>query len=43
MTVYTTLLRNGDLFYMISVAPQNDYVNFQTAFRNILSSIQLND
>ena len=43
VTVYTTLLRNGDLFYMISVAPQNDYVNFQTAFRNILSSIQLND
>jgi Zn-dependent protease with chaperone function len=43
VTVYTTLLRNGDLFYMISVAPQNDYVNFQTAFRNILSSIRLND
>lgn len=43
VTVYTTLLRNGDLFYMISVAPQNDYSNYQTAFRNVLSSIQLND
>jgi hypothetical protein len=43
ITVYTTLLRNGQLFYMIAVAPQNDYRNYQTAFRNILSSIRLND
>jgi hypothetical protein len=43
ITVYTTLLRNGQLFYMIAVAPQNDYRNYQTAFRNVLSSIRLND
>jgi Zn-dependent protease with chaperone function len=43
VTVYTTLLRNGDLFYFISVAPQSDYSNFQTAFRTVLNSIQLND
>lgn len=43
ITVYTTLLRNGQLFYMIAVAPQSDYRNYQTAFRNVLSSIRLND
>jgi Zn-dependent protease with chaperone function len=43
VTVYTTLLRNGGLFYMISVAPQDDYRNYQTAFRSVLSSIRLND
>lgn len=43
VTVYTTLLRNGDLFYMIAVAPQDDYSNFQLAFNRVLNSIQLND
>jgi hypothetical protein len=43
VTVYTTLLRNGDLFYMIAVAPQNEYGSFNGAFRNVLSSIRLND
>jgi hypothetical protein len=43
VTVYTTLLRNGQLFYMITVAPQDEYSNYQSAFRTILSSIQLND
>ena len=39
----TTQLRNGQLFYMIAVAPQTDYNSFQGAFRNVLSSIRLND
>lgn len=43
VTVYTTMLRNGDLFYVISVAPQSDYNSFQGAFRNVLNSIRLND
>jgi hypothetical protein len=43
VTVYTTLLRNGDLFYMIAVAPQDDYRNYQTAFRSVLGSIRIND
>lgn len=43
ITVYTTLLRNGQLFYMIGVAPQNQYASFQGAFRNALSSIRIND
>ena len=43
VTVVTTQLRNGQLFYMIGVAPSNDYGSYQSAFRNILRSVQLND
>lgn len=43
VTVYTTMLRNGELFYVIGVAPQDEYRNYQGAFQNILRSIQLND
>jgi Zn-dependent protease with chaperone function len=43
ITVYTTLLRNGGLFYMIAVAPQNEFRNYQGTFANVLRSIQLND
>jgi hypothetical protein len=42
VTVITTQTRNGDLFYMIAVAPQNEYGTYQTAFRNILRSVQIN-
>ena len=38
----TTQLRNGQLFYMIAVAPQNER-NFDNAFQNMLRSIRLND
>ena len=38
----TTQLRNGQLFYMIAVAPQNER-NFESAFETILRSIRLND
>ncbi|HEY0378110.1 MAG TPA: M48 family metallopeptidase [Pyrinomonadaceae bacterium] len=43
ITVYTTLLRDGQLFYLIMVAPQNDFGTFQSAFSNVLRSVQLND
>ncbi len=43
VTVYTALLRNGDLFHMIAVAPQNDFNNYQGVFNNVLRSIRLND
>jgi Zn-dependent protease with chaperone function len=43
VTVYTTQLRNGELFYVISVAPREDYNNYSRAFQNVLRSIQLND
>ena len=43
VTIYTTLLRNGTLFYMVAVAPQDEYRNYQGAFTNILRSVRLND
>ncbi|HEX8495451.1 MAG TPA: M48 family metallopeptidase [Pyrinomonadaceae bacterium] len=43
VTVYTTLLRSGDLFHMIAVAPRNDFNNYQGVFNNVLRSIQLRD
>ena len=43
VTVITTMLRSGDLFYMAAVAPQNEYRDYQRVFQNILGSLQLND
>jgi hypothetical protein len=43
VTVVTTQLRNGDLFSMAAVTPQTDVGSFQSAFSNILRSIQFND
>jgi Zn-dependent protease with chaperone function len=38
----TTQLRNGQLFYMVAVAPQNER-NFDNAFNNVLRSLKIND
>jgi Zn-dependent protease with chaperone function len=38
----TTQLRNGQLFYMIAVAPQNER-GFENAFSTILRSVRIND
>ncbi len=38
----TTQLRDGQLFYMIAVVPQNER-NFESAFQNILRSVRIND
>jgi Zn-dependent protease with chaperone function len=42
VTVYTTMLQNGDLFYVISVAPREEYNTYSRAFQNVLRSIRLN-
>ncbi len=42
-TIYTTQLSNGDLFYVVTVAPQNEASNYNYAFRNMIRSIQLTD
>ena len=39
----TTLLRSGDLFFIIFVSPQSEAQNYQSVFQNILQSVQLND
>ena len=38
----TAQLRNGQLFYMIAVAPQSER-NFEGAFQNVLRSLRIND
>jgi Zn-dependent protease with chaperone function len=43
VTIYTTMLRNGGLFYMIAVAPQDEAYNYQRTFDDIRNSIRLND
>ncbi len=43
VTIYTTQLRNGALFYTITVAPRDETRNYNRAFRNMLNSIRFND
>jgi beta-barrel assembly-enhancing protease len=43
VTVITTQLRSGEVLYMIAVAPNEDFGNYQNVFQNILRSMQLND
>jgi beta-barrel assembly-enhancing protease len=43
VTVYTAQLRNGELFYLISVSPQDEATNYSRTFSNIIRSIQIND
>ncbi|HKR13036.1 MAG TPA: M48 family metalloprotease [Pyrinomonadaceae bacterium] len=38
----TTMLRNGQVFYMVAVVPQGER-NFETAFNTILRSLRIND
>ncbi|HEX8250713.1 MAG TPA: M48 family metallopeptidase [Pyrinomonadaceae bacterium] len=42
VTIYTTALRNGYLFYAITVVPQNEAATYDYAFRNMLRSLRLN-
>ena len=43
VTIYTTELDNGDLFYAATVVPQAEAGSYTQAFRNLISSIRLND
>ena len=43
VTIYTTQLRNGQLFYIALVAPEGEYSNYNNAFRNIVRSVRFND
>ena len=38
----TTQLRNGQVFYMVAVAPQNER-GFDSAFNQVLQSVRIND
>ena len=43
VTVYSTMLRNGDLVYIAAVSPENDSPEYARAFRAMISSISFND
>src|SRR5204863_469636 len=38
--VYTTMMRDGNLFYLIGVAPENEFAQYEPVFRKIAGSIQ---
>lgn len=42
-TVYTTQLRNGGLFYVITVVPENEASRYNRSFSNMLRSVVIND
>jgi hypothetical protein len=39
--VYTTQMRDGNVFYAIAVAPQNQYSSYRNIFDRVVGSIQL--
>ena len=39
--VYTALLSDGSLFYVLGVAPREEYNSYANVFRNVVRSIQL--
>jgi beta-barrel assembly-enhancing protease len=43
VTIYTTLLRNGDLFYVAAVSPTEESTRYNSAFRSMIGSIRLSD
>jgi predicted Zn-dependent protease len=43
ITVITTQMRNGQVLYMIAVAPDNESSSYQTAFRSVMRSVQISD
>jgi Zn-dependent protease with chaperone function len=40
---FATQLRNGNILYIFTAAPQNESGEFQSAFNRIINSVQLND
>lgn len=43
VTLITTMLSSGDLFYMAAVAPSSEYRNYQRVFDDILRSLRLSN
>lgn len=43
VTIYTTKLNNGELFYIATVSPEDESYRYNAAFRNLIGSIRLND
>jgi hypothetical protein len=43
VTVYTAQLRNGGLFFVATVSPDDESYRYNSTFRTLVNSIQLND
>ena len=43
ISVVTTQLRSGELFYLIAISPADEYSTYQSTFLAILRSLRLND
>jgi len=43
INIATTQMRDGHLFYMISVTPSDDYQKYQNTLLSVLRSVRLND
>lgn len=43
VTVFTTMLRSGELFYLIAVAPQDESQDYQRIFMAVLGTVSVND
>jgi hypothetical protein len=41
--VHTTMLANGDLFYVLTVAPERELDTYRAAFNRVLQSVRLTD
>jgi hypothetical protein len=43
VSIYTLPLRSGDMLYIAAVAPESESYRYNTAFRNMINSIRVND
>jgi beta-barrel assembly-enhancing protease len=43
VTVSTTQLRNGNMLFLIAVAPENEYDSYDAAFRRVRQGLQITD
>jgi hypothetical protein len=43
VTVSTAQLRNGNMLFLIAVAPENEYDSYETAFRRVRQGLQITD
>jgi Zn-dependent protease with chaperone function len=41
--VYTTMLSNGDMFYLLTVVPEREINNYGQAFNRVVQTVRIND
>jgi len=41
--VHTTMLSNGDLFYLLTVVPDRELGDYGAAFDRVVRSVRIND